>query len=222
MPKILLLIPILLSLFSSWAIVNKIKYQSIYKILPLVVLIIMAFASSIITQQFDIIYAFFILGLILSLIGDYLLAIDNNGNFFIFGVGSFLLGYLTYAICLLIVSGFSITLFTLMTVFMIIISTLQFIVLKNNIPKELIIPIIGYLFVISLLVISGFNATRLINNNLLLFWVLVGTLLIYLSDSFLAQMLFNSESFKDIKFMNWIVMLTYYGGQIMIWSYILK
>lgn len=141
-------------------------------------------------------------GLILCTVADFLLGKRENQNVFMYGLAGFLLAYLTYGLTFFLYGGISKT-FLVASIVLCTTGVIQFITLKN-LPKELRVPVIFYIGVVSFFVASAiaYDSIR----------VLAGALLIYLSDSLIAHNLYRSPIQKSDLY----ILPPYYVGQILI------
>ncbi len=157
-----------------------------------------------------------LLGLIFSCSGDILLMYAlQKGNFFIFGLISFLLAHICYISAFLHIAsfqkGFIRQRVWLIAPFLLYLLIFNF-YLFDGIPAELRIPVIIYSIIIMTMAISALNLKGLLPSDAFQ-WIFVGALFFLMSDSVLA-----AEKFKTLASalhfdVGIIIMLTYILGQ---------
>lgn len=143
--------------------------------------------------------------LLLSAAGDIFLALDDDGNYFVQGLGSFLLAHIVYAIAFAQSAVFQ----TLSLIPMILIVLLGIYVTWRiwDGLDELKIPVILYILVS---MVMGFSAA--IHSPLS--WVLIaGALIFMISDSIIAW----DKFWMSVRGRDAWVMGTYYAAQLLIW-----
>ena len=144
-----------------------------------------------------------VIGLILSLAGDVFLMLDEK--WFVAGLASFLLGHIAYIIGLqLAPTSLGWSLVGLGVVALCVATVGQRVVrgVAAGEHKEMVVPVIAYLVVISAMVVSAFGTAGL--------WAIVGATLFYASDATLAWNRFLEQR----RFGPLAVMVTYHLGQI--------
>lgn len=157
-------------------------------------------------------------GIIFSIAGDtFLLFVNRNPNFFLLGLGSFLITHLFY---ILAFNKFPDPVKGIVTkkkwlvlpVFIYLISFLTY--LWNDMPITFKIAVTIYGGIISLMVISAVNIKRRVSANLSNY-IILGAILFVFSDSIIAV-----EKFKTIdissNIMGFIIMTTYLFSQYLI------
>jgi uncharacterized membrane protein YhhN len=145
------------------------------------------------------------LALIFSLFGDIFLLFDRQ-DFFVFGLGSFLLAHLTYIY--IYQKKFSFKWLYLLP-FISFAALFCLGVLKGHLSADLEIPVYSYISVIMLMGFMASNRTASAKSHQ---WVLLGAILFILSDAFIAV----NQFITDIPFSSFWVMSTYGIGQFMI------
>jgi uncharacterized membrane protein YhhN len=144
--------------------------------------------------------------LLFSCFGDsFLMFQGQNPNFFLFGLGSFLVAQIAY--CIVFSKGGKRNLFK-RTPFVFYAATL-FLFLKPSIPNDFLLPIIVYTFAITWM---GNQAVERQTNTKSYQYVLIGAILFIISDSFIAV---NKFAFGIPLAGVWI-MLTYIIAQYLI------
>ncbi len=159
---------------------------------------------------------FTLLALVLSLLGDILLMFDNGSpNFFIAGLGSFLLAHIMYAFVFLKKGKTHKGIWIFLSVLMLYGIGL-FYLIKDGLGNMLI-PVLLYVLAIFSMATAAFaRKERVVNISFYL--VLIGALLFMLSDSFIAV----DKFYKPLPFSNISIMLTYGIAQLFIVLGILK
>ncbi|MCM3124974.1 lysoplasmalogenase [Mesobacillus sp. AQ2] len=171
-----------------------------FKLIPMVLIIIYAYLhcnTNPKPAQWII-----ITGLFICMLGDGLIA-----GSFIFGLAAFLTGHLFYLFGFIRTWKFSKTRFAmiiLIFVYSFLISNELVKALMDNGNSNLIIPVIAYVFVISLMAWSA-----IMTGNK---WAIAGSFLFVLSDSILSWNLFVS----DVPQSSLLIMSTYYTAQFLI------
>lgn len=152
-------------------------------------------------------------GIVLTVIADWLLAPIDNSRSFIAGLSAFLVGYLLYGVALL--SRVSISWGIGLAVYLPVaaVSVGQFVTLRR-VPGELRLPVIVYVAVAAHLLAAGIlNAVvPVVTTPIVAGLLVLGTVLIYLSDSLIAHNLFRAP----MKHPELWIMPTYYTGQVAI------
>lgn len=148
-----------------------------------------------------------IFGFLMTLMGDYFLSFSGNESDFQFGLLSFLISYLTFAILNLMNADFSkFEVWVLYPIAVVILlSVFQFQNFNNMGDAK--IPVIVYLTVQVLLVSFAIMSRDPV--------LILGSVLLYISDSIIAHHVFNTS----IKFGNlyqYLIMPTYYFGLLFI------
>ncbi len=144
-----------------------------------------------------------VIGLVLSLAGDVFLLLPER--WFVAGLGSFLLGHIAYVVALQsertsmswLLVGLVLVLIAVAVIGRRIVSGVA-----SGDQRELVIPVIAYLLVISAMVVSAFGTAAL--------WAVVGASLFYASDATLAWNRFlEKRPLGPLA-----VMVTYHLGQL--------
>ena len=123
---------------------------------------------------------YFVAALVLSLVGDIFLMLPDRERWFVFGLGSFLIGHLAYIPGLLQI-GFSVVAFGIgFLIVAVAIATLGLHIVRGVKAKEpkLGPPVALYMSVISVMVASAIGTGR--------FVAIVGAVLFYCSDALIA------------------------------------
>ena len=171
--------------------------MKITKPLLMPILMLLAFQSGI-KDKFLYIPLFF------SLLGDVFLMYSGQ-NFFMLGLGSFLLGHIAYIF--LFKKQFQFNLFKSLPLS--VATFLYFMVLKKGIPNELFIPVAVYCSVITLMAI--FAVCRITNAKSYQI-VLLGAILFVISNSLIAY----NKFYETLKYSTVLVMSTYGLAQYLI------
>ena len=137
-------------------------------------------------------------GLFLSTLGDVFLTArkkvedeKQNGDLFVYGLGSYLTGYLVFSISLMVYFGLTLASFLGATAFILCVAV-QYFTLDREKIKGFEIPIIAYLFQAATL---GTAAVTIIASGFVLPNILIalGCLSLFMSDSFIGHNLFRKE-----------------------------
>jgi uncharacterized membrane protein YhhN len=142
-----------------------------------------------------------LLALAFSACGDVLLQLD----YFVPGVGAFLLAQLHYGV-FFVRNWSSVTTRWPISVFLLVYMLVMAYLLTPHLSNELIVPVFAYLVVIGFM---GFLATQ---SSMPLLWAVLGAFVFILSDSFIAI----DRFLRPLPFSGYLIMVTYYGAQWMI------
>jgi len=146
----------------------------------------------------------FVVALVFSMVGDIFLMLPDRERFFVFGLGSFLIGHLAYVPGLVLLSfgpvGFLVGL-AFVIVAMGTIGRRVVTAVKAGEP-DLLVPVMVYMGVISLMVACAFATAKPV--------AIVGALLFYGSDSMIAW----NGFVKPFRYAGVAIMVTYHLGQI--------
>jgi len=157
-----------------------------------------------------------LLALVLSLIGDILLMFDNGSpNFFIAGLGSFLLAHIMYALVFLKKGKPNKRIWIFLSV-LILYGFGLFYMIKDGLGNMLI-PVLLYIMAIFSMATAAFVRKESVLNTSF-YLVLIGALLFMLSDSLIAV----DKFYKPFQLSNLSIMLTYGIAQLLIVFGILK
>jgi uncharacterized membrane protein YhhN len=158
---------------------------------------------------------FVLLGLIFSIGGDtFLMFVDKGPNFFLFGLGSFLIAQVSY------LAGFlkfksntpgliSQNRWVLGIFFLVWLGIISF--LWSGIPADLKVPVSVYSFAIVAMAAGAFNLNGQVDKKPFT-WLFLGVLLFIISDSMIAINKFNPMGISIPNGRVWI-MLTYLAAQ---------
>jgi uncharacterized membrane protein YhhN len=147
----------------------------------------------------------FVVALLLSLAGDVLLMLRRD-NLFVAGLGAFLLAHVAYIIGLLtsgvhaggLLVGFALA----VAGFVLIVARLMRGVRRTD--RALVTPVLAYVVVISVMLITAYGTTRL--------WAFAGASFFYISDSLLGRQRFLEPRERG----DTAVMVTYHLAQILL------
>ncbi len=184
---------------------ERVRGHAIIKAAPIFLLILpMLFPVSFLAEtQWYILAA-----LVFSAAGDIFLALDDDGNYFVPGLGSFLIAHIFYTIAFAQSAAFQ----PLSLIPILVILTLGVFVTWRiwDGLDNLKIPVVLYILVS---MVMGFSAAV----HAPISWTLIaGSIIFMLSDSVIALDKFSpSMPYQDIR--DTIVMTTYYTAQFMIW-----
>lgn len=206
-------IPILIIMVSVLvrAELNNIRSQ-IYVFKPLSSLAVIGTALlSLRTDHVDFYYSILIAtSLTISLAGDIALMFQQKEKAFKIGLGLFFSAHLMYAVTFMRFGSFS-YICMIFVILMVIVDLILYSLFRRNLGN-LKMPVIAYLFMISIMVIS---AVSTINSPLInarqAFMIAVGALLFFVSDLILAA----DRFWKPWKY-NRIGLFFYYSGQLLL------
>ena len=162
------------------------------KLLPLLLLIIISFKKSETKLT-----KYFLAGLIFSVLGDFFLDYDRI-NWFIFGLGAFLVAHLLYIKSLMPVETKRVAIVTLYTLYGIAV----FVLISSGLG-ELFIPVLIYMSVL-----LGMAIATLVSKNTNS-WLILGGLSFVLSDSLLGI----DKFYSPIPYATLFIMISYYFAQ---------
>jgi uncharacterized membrane protein YhhN len=207
---LIFLAPIALGILGTYFGVKKLAgVEYVKSLFPLTLMVFAGAAAFINGRQF--LSCGVAIGLFFCIIADFLLGKRDNSRVFIFGLVGFLLGYLVYGITFFLQGGPGLPAAGAAAVLGCA-AVIQYRTMKRLDPS-LRIPVAVYMTVVSFLVFGAVcfsldprpSAPRKA-------LVLLGTLLIYLSDSLIAHNLFRNPIEKS----DFFVLPPYYAGQIFI------
>ncbi len=161
-------------------------------------------------------FKFILCGLILGLIGDVALALravyeEKKDKYFIIGLGAFLLGHIAYTIEFTKIS--SITLIEIIIAAIIVTLFVSFGKLVKLQYVNMKPFVIGYMCVISVMVVKAVSIAITIGINEANMLISIGAVLFAISDMILAFIYFWNKKVKVLSPLN---LITYYGGQLLI------
>ncbi len=181
--------------FIASTLYNPYPLSWILKLLPIFVLIHFSWQQLILTREST--HKLFIVGLIFSGLGDFFLDYDRV-NWFVFGLGSFLVAHLFYI--------FSLKPFTLKRVPIIVLYCLYGTGMFSFIYAglgELFIPVLIYMTVLLLMGIATLLSHK--SNT----WLIIGGISFILSDSLIGL----DKFYLEIPYASFWIMTTYYFAQ---------
>lgn len=186
--------------------------RQIYIFKPISTLLVIAMAAlSITTPSWDRTYTISILiGLVFSLGGDIALMFQEERKWFVAGLVSFLLGHIAYSVVFLVMGGF--VWWQLVLVVGLVAFGIWFYRLMSPNLGKMKMPVIAYMIIISLMVLSavGTFASAVLSSTQA--WMIVlGALLFFSSDVILAANRFWKPWEK-----NRYSLALYYGGQMLL------
>jgi uncharacterized membrane protein YhhN len=146
-----------------------------------------------------------LIAFLFSMLGDTFLMFQGE-KYFMFGLGSFLIAHLFY---IFVFSRNRLKMNLLARVFLFAFSLIMLFVLKNNVNKSLLIPIIVYMITITIMSITAAERNANLGSYRL---VLIGAILFVLSDSLIAI----NEFVNPIPFSTLLIMGTYVLAQYLI------
>jgi len=175
---------------------DYLPYSWLMKMLPLMVLI----AATIKVAQLKFI-KIFALGLCFSMLGDFFLDYDRI-NWFIFGLGSFLIAHIIYIIALTPLSIEVIKKRGGIIIAYLVYGFSIFSIISSNL-NELFIPVLIYMSILLFMALATLNSKK---SN---YWLLIGGLSFVLSDSLLGI----NKFYMPINNADFFIMLSYYFAQ---------
>jgi uncharacterized membrane protein YhhN len=148
-----------------------------------------------------------LVGLVLSLVGDVLLALTGNKKWFVLGIGAFLLAHVAYALAFGMIGSET---SRLPLVAPLVVLTLAGIGvwLRTHLTGIFVLAVPAYLLAIGVMLIMAW----LVPNSLIQFWVMTGATLFAISDVFVARNRFVSPAFEN----RLIGLPIYYVAQLML------
>lgn len=152
-----------------------------------------------------------IAALIFSMMGDIFLMLPDNENYFIFGLGSFLIAHIFYIFAFLQIRK---ELQQRLNIWFIIFPALYCIILLNTLLPNagaLAIPVVFYAIIISCMLVAALHCSIIQNKNTGWFFA-AAAMLFVISDSFIGL----DKFYMNIKGNSWIVMLTYMSAQLLL------
>jgi len=167
-------------------------FSWLVKLFPLLLLIIVSFKKSETKLK-----KYFLAGLIFSVLGDFFLDYDRV-NWFVFGLGAFLVAHLCYIKSLMPVDINRVAIVTLYTLYGISV----FLLISSGLG-ELFIPVLVYMSVLLGMAIATL-ISRSTNS-----WLIVGGISFVLSDSLLGI----DKFYSPIPYATLFIMISYYFAQ---------
>ena len=169
---------------------------------PLIMILIMLFYYTQTQNHRNLQDKLMLVAFFFSLLGDTFLMFSGE-KYFMFGLGSFLITHLFY---IFVFTRNWLKTNKLYRFSMILFSIIMLLIMKNNITNSLLIPIIVYMFTITLMAISAAERNTNPESYRL---VLLGAILFVLSDSLIAL----NEFVNPIPFSTILIMGTYIFAQ---------
>lgn len=145
-------------------------------------------------------------GLILSFLGDVFLMFSER-VWFLSGLFSFLLAHVAYVAAFL-VAGVSVAWTAVAGVGVLVVASVVMRWLLPHVPKDMRVPVLAYVVVISSMVSVGFGTLGDAHSAA----IATGAVLFYLSDLFVARDRFVVEGFVN----RLVGLPLYYGGQVLL------
>ena len=167
-------------------------FSWVVKIVPMVILITVSLKGSETKME-----KLFSSGLIFSTVGDFFLGYDSD-NWFIFGLGSFLIAHLFYMVSLGPIEKKRIK----VVIFYFIYGLIMFSIIAPGLGK-LFIPVLVYMSV--LLLMGIFTLLSKKSNS----WLIIGGLSFIVSDSLLGL----NKFYSPFAYSNFLIIVTYYFAQ---------
>jgi uncharacterized membrane protein YhhN len=187
----------------DWAAVHVGNKPLEYVAKPLTMVVLIA-AVLAMTPSSDAARTFFVAALVFSLIGDVFLMLPDRERFFVFGLGSFLIGHLAYIPGLWLL-GFDLRMLLvgllIVSAFVTTIGRQVVAGVRASEPK-LTMPVTVYMGVISVMVVSAFATARPI--------AIAGALLFYASDALIAW----NGFIKEHRWGKLAIIVTYHAAQV--------
>ena len=187
-----LLFALFATAYSLSTFLQPYPFSWLVKILPILILIVIS-----LFEQKTLSDRLFLSGLVFSLLGDFFLGYDSI-NWFIFGLGSFLIAHLCYLFCLWPIEKKHIV--TIISYF--VYGLAMFNVIAPGLGK-LFIPVLMYMSV--LLLMACFTLVSKKSNN----WLVIGGLAFVASDSLLGV----NKFYADIAYSHFLIIISYYFAQ---------
>ena len=187
-----LLFALFATAYSLSTFLQPYPFSWLVKILPILILIVIS-----LFEQKTLSDRLFLSGLVFSLLGDFFLGYDSI-NWFIFGLGSFLIAHLCYLFCLWPIEKKHIV--TIISYF--VYGLAMFNVIAPGLGK-LFIPVLMYMSV--LLLMACFTLVSKKSNN----WLVIGGLAFVASDLLLGV----NKFYADIAYSHFLIIISYYFAQ---------
>ncbi len=147
-------------------------------------------------QEYSMYHSLILSGLILSLIGDVCLIFFFHKKVFTAGLVAFLTGHGMYTIAFFRLGELG-AISTLVGSFCIIISIVIFMRLKSHLGN-MRVPVLAYITIITAMVIGAVSySNQSANNFTARYLVLIGAILFYVSDIFVARHRFVRKEFRN-------------------------
>ncbi len=206
----------MISVFSEQAVLH-------YAVKPMFMVILMIFHHQQIRGRYSFFSKMIQAGLFFSWIGDIALMIDKSGDWFIIGLGSFLIAHLGYSIGFYrtikeSTVPFSYAKAAAYAVPFVLVTGPFFYYIKDGVPSDLFFPVLAYTCIISIMgMFAAWRHGHVKQNTFQ--WMLIGAVLFILSDCVLAVNLFSIQPERPsdmAKFLVILNMFLYLTGQFMI------
>ncbi len=136
-----------------------------------------------------------LMGLLLSMVGDVMLAMKNNSRYFILGIGFFLLAHLIYAGAFLS-TGFNtaqLPLIRLLIMALLVILIITGLWLKPHLQGSLKVAVPAYLTAIGLMLVTAWGSMA----SHAWVWIISGASLFAVSDLFVARQRFIQSEIRN-------------------------
>ena len=179
--------------------------MGIYLTKPLIMISIMVFYFLQTQNRQNLQDKLMLIAFFFSLLGDTFLMIKSE-KFFMFGLGSFLITHLFY---IFIFSRNRLKKNVLIRISFLIFSGIMLLILKDNVNKSLLIPIIIYMITITIMAISASERKTNPDSYRL---ILLGAILFVLSDTLIAI----DKFVVPVPFQTFLIMGTYVLAQYLI------
>lgn len=191
--KQILVFAVLATVFTVSTFYEPYPFSWLLKILPMLTLL--TFSVNRIETVSD---KLFVTGLMFSTVGDFILDYDGT-NWFIFGLGSFLIAHIFYLFSLKPLEIKSVPIAVLYLVY----GIAMFVTIGSSLDK-LFIPVLIYM---SILLLMGIFTLMSKKSNL---WLIVGGISFIISDSLLGI----NKFYTDVPLSHVLIMVTYYFAQL--------
>jgi len=192
---------VVFALTDWWAVVAE-RMTVRYVAKPATLAALIGVAATLDPSVSPAVRAWMVVGLVFSLGGDVFLMLDEK--WFVAGLASFLLGHVSYIVAMQIAHGSWVALLVGLVVVALGVGLIGRRVVAGVAAgdhADMKLPVVGYLTVISVMVISAFGTAAP--------WAIVGALLFYASDATLAW----NRFLTPLKHGNLAVMVTYHLAQ---------
>lgn len=210
MDIIFLFLFIALTSFSSvWVYFNKPKFFMIFKIIPIIGLVLFLLSNMIITKNFTPFCLLILFGITIGVAGDLFIAAGDKT--FVFGLISFLITHILYVIAFNITKTAFVISYPLLAVIIVIsIAFAIYITIKmqKGGDKALIIPVWVYISVLTAMLVFSINFTFAHNKSFP--YLILGSLFFFLSDSVLS---FKTFVYKKNETLQIFILTFYYIAQ---------
>ena len=182
------------TIYTLSSFIEPYPLSGLIKIIPLMILTLF----SVLNTQSNI-PKLFIVGLLFSMCGDFILNIDHQ-QAFLYGLGSFFIAHLFYIICLGFWT-FKKRLYSILAIIFAISGASSFLIFPQL--GQLFVPVLAYMIILLIMSLSTVFSKK---SNL---WLIIGGISFMISDSIIGL----NKFYMSIAFSNVLIMTSYYFAQ---------